>query len=119
MIDVFEALLKGDATYPAAFMRAKVFWDEFFAEHSGVGDAELKTAVEGAQIPFQWAMEEVGLTAPFAKGIMAVTCVGSLYDDGFAAPELAARVVEAMRTSRSLSLGIGSSAEEVSRLYQL
>lgn len=50
---------------------------------------------------------------------MAVTCVGSLYNDGFAHPELARRVVRAMSTSRSLSLGIGTSAEEVGRLYDL
>jgi hypothetical protein len=119
MIDVIEGLLKGDAIYPAAFKRAKAFWDEFFAEHANDPEDRLQYAIEGSQIPFQWAMEETGLVAPLAKDIMAVTCVGSLYNDGFADPELARRVVRAMSTSRSLSLGIGSSAEEVGRLYDL
>lgn len=119
MIDVIESLLKGDNTYPAAFKRAKKFWDEFFVGHANDSLTDLQSAIESEQSPFQWAMEEVGLISPLAKDIMAITCVGSLYDDGFTNPALARRVVDAMRTSRSLSMGIGSSAEAVGRLYDL
>lgn len=119
MIDTIEGLLSGDPAYPAAFRRAKAYWDEFFAAHAQDGDAALQGAIEAAQVPFQWAVEEEGLTPPLAKGIMAVTCVGSLYQDGFADPDLARRVVAAMATSGSLSAGIGASAAEVGRLYDL
>jgi hypothetical protein len=119
MIDVIEGLMSGSSVYPAAFARAKMFWIEFFATHSGDSASDLQDAIEGEQISFQWAMEEVGLLPPLAKQIMAVTCVGSLYEDGFADRELAKRVAQAMITSKSLSLGIASSAEEVARFYDL
>lgn len=119
MIDLIEGLLKGASPYPAAFVRAKKFWDEFFAEHASDDAETLQKAIEDEQISFQWAMEEVGLIPPLAKDIMAVTCVGSLYNDGFVDPDLASRVVVAMSTSGSLSSGIPSSAADVGRLYEL
>ena len=119
MIDVIEGLLSGNSLYPSAFARAKIFWDEFFATHADDGDRDLQKAIEDAQVSFQWAVEEVGLRSPFAKEIMAVTCIGSLYQDGFADLALAERAVRAMTTSKSLSMGIPNSAEEVRQLYDL
>uniref|UniRef100_UPI0035CA2FB1 hypothetical protein n=1 Tax=uncultured Sphingomonas sp. TaxID=158754 RepID=UPI0035CA2FB1 len=119
MIDVIEGLLSGNSLYPAAFAKAKIFWDDFFASHADDSDRDLQKAIEDEQMSFQWAVEEVGLTSPFAKEIMAVTCIGSLYEDGFADRALAERAVRAMITSKSLSMGIPSSAEEVRRLYDL
>lgn len=119
MIDVIEGLLIGSSPYPAAFERAKTFWGDFFANHASDAEGDLQKAIEDEQIAFQWAMEKVGLIPPLAKSIMAVTCVGSLYEDGFADRDLAERVVRVMRSSTSLSLGIPRSAEEVGRLYDL
>jgi len=119
MIDVIEGLLKGDGQYPAAFQRAKIFWDDFFSKHANDSEEQLKSAIEDAQLPFQWEVEKVGLVAPLAKSIMAVTCIGSLYNDGFDDPELARRVVRAMSSSRRLSLGIGSDAIKVGKMYDL
>lgn len=119
MIDVIEGLLIGGSPYPAAFARAKIFWDEFFAEHANDEEGALQRAIEEKQVAFQWAMEETGLNSPLAKGIMAVTCIGSLYQDGFADRALASRVIRAMRSSKSLSGGIPRSAEEVGSLYDL
>jgi hypothetical protein len=119
MIDVIEGLLKGDSRYPAAFRLAKVFWDDFFSKHAHDTEEQLKSAIEDAQIPFQWEVEKAGLVAPLAKSVMAVTCIGSLYNDGFDDPELAKRVVRAMSSSRRLSLGIGGDADEVGKMYDL
>lgn len=119
MIDIIESLLGGNSPYPAAFARAKIFWDDFFATHANDPEPDLQKAIEAQQIKFQWAMEEVGLIPPFAKAIMALTCIGSLYEDGFANPALAERVVRVMGSSKSLSVGIPSSAEEAGRLYNL
>jgi hypothetical protein len=119
MIDIFESLMDGKPEYPAAFQAARTFWATFFAEHDHDDNAGLKTAIEDAQTSFQWAMEEVGLIPPFAKSIMALTCVCALYEDGFEDREYAKRVIDAFKSSKSLSLGIGSSAEEVERLYGL
>ncbi|MVA12971.1 hypothetical protein GOZ78_23490 [Agrobacterium vitis] len=119
MIDVIESLLAGDSPYPAAFARAKNFWGGFFSTHAADSEPDLQKAIEAQQIKFQWAMEEAGLIPPFAKAIMAITCVGSLYEDGFADRSLAERVVRVMSSSKSLSIGIPSSAEEVGRLYDL
>lgn len=119
MIDMIESLMKGEPQYAAALRVAKTFWDEFFAEHAADDASSLQKAIESAQVRFQWALEEVGLIAPFAKSIMALTCIASLYDDGFEDRVLANRVVNALVTSKSLSLGIGSSATEVAALYDL
>lgn len=78
MIDLKEGLLKGQSVYPAAFVRAKKFWDEFFVAHASDDVETLQKAIEDAQTSFQWAVEEVGLIAPMAKDIMAVTCIDSL-----------------------------------------
>lgn len=119
MIDAIEGLMSGSSPYPTAFARAKTFWDAFFATHADDDADDLQRAIEDEQVAFQWAMEDVGLIPPLAKSIMAVTCVGSLYQDGFADRHLAERVVEAMRTSKSLSHGIPTDAEELGRLYDL
>ena len=119
MIDMIESLMKGEPQYPAALKAAKVFWDDFFAEHAGDDDEALQAAIDAAQMRFQWAVEKAGLTSPFAKSIMALTCVASMYNDGFEDQGLAKRVIAAMVRSKSLSLGIGSSAKEVAVLYDL
>ena len=68
---------------------------------------------------FEWALADVGLTRPFAKSLFALTCVGSLYDDGFDDPALAERVLLAISTSRSLSVEIKGAAADVAKLYPL
>lgn len=119
MLDMIEALMDGDTKYLFALKEAKVFWAEFFSEHASDDDETLMKAIEAAQTSFQWAVEKSGLTAPFAKGIMALTCIASLYHDGFEDQDLAARAIKAMMDSKMLSTGIGSSAKEVAVLYGL
>ena len=118
VIDIIESLLAGNPEYPAAFRAAKAFWDDFFAVHADDPDDELRTALEGAQIPFQWKVEEVGLIQPFAKQIFLLTCVGSLYNDGFEDEGLPRRVIEAARTS-SMSSEIANAADNVAQMYGL
>lgn len=119
MIDLIEALMRGDTVYPRAFAAALPFWQRFYKEHEGASDADLQRAIEEAQIAFQWAVEEVGMLAPHAKSIMAVTAIGTLYNDGFEDEALARRVIAAFLGSSSLSTGVIGAAREVAHLYRL
>ena len=120
LVDVVESLLSGAPEYPKAFAAAKPFWDQFFSEHGEADDQGLQQAIDGAQLKFQWAMEnEAGLVAPFAKSIMALTAIGSLYSDGFEDQFFANRVVRRFIESTSLSLGVKSAAKDVARMYDL
>jgi hypothetical protein len=119
MINAIESVLRGDPTYPAAFKRANRFWREFFAQRAGEADDALQRAIESAQKRFQQAMAESGLAARQADEIMAMSCLGALYDDGFANPELARRVVNTIRTSNVLSPCIRRSINEARQIFDL
>ncbi|MGO7955550.1 hypothetical protein [Rhizobium leguminosarum] len=120
MIDIVESLLNGEAKFPAAFKAAKSYWDSFFSEHEDDDDRQLAIALDQAQGSFQWAMEDVGLEKPFAKSIMALTCIGSLYRDGFEdRADLAQRLASIFVNSRDLSLSARGPATQVAALYSL
>ena len=119
LLDVFESLLKGERKYPAAFQQAKLFWTSFFDQHAANSDSDLADALDKAQMAFQWKMEEVGLEKPLAKDLMALTCIGSLYNDGFDDRSLAVRVINILENNRSISLSVRGPATEVKALYGL
>ncbi len=121
IVDVIESMMAGSDEYPRAFRSAQAFWSEFFEEHAEDDAAALSDAIDEAQMPFQWRMEEeAGLSAPFAKTIMALTAIGSLYQDGFDDNrDLAGRVIAAFVGSSSLSSDVKTSASDVARLYDL
>ncbi|MER8855846.1 hypothetical protein NKH94_30470 [Mesorhizobium australicum] len=56
--DIVESLMRGATEYPRAFVAAKAFWDQFYGQNAGASASEMKTAIDGAQAPFQWDMEE-------------------------------------------------------------
>lgn len=119
MLDVIESLMNGQTIYPNAFVTARPFWQNFYAQHQRKSDADLQRAIESAQLPFQWEVEKVGLEAPYAKSIMALTAIAALYNDGFEDEVLPRRVLRAFINSKSLSTGVIGAAKEVARLYRL
>ena len=121
IVDVIESMMDGSDEYPRAFRAARSFWSEFFVDHTGDNDLEFSAAIDAAQMPFQWSMEkDAGLTAPFAKSIMALTAIGHLYNDGFEdGGDLARRVIAAFVGSSTLSGGVKETADDVAERYDL
>lgn len=100
MISVFARLLSGDAAVVSIFASAKGFWVDFFHEHGTCSQEELARLLSNAQTRFyrQVAPEDYA----FAKEIMALTAIGTLYEetDGFDENEgLARRLISAFRES--------------------
>lgn len=121
LVDVIESMMLAKDEYPKAFKSAPAFWSSFFEKHSDDDDAELAEAIDDAQIDFQWRMEEdAGLVPPFAKAIMALTAIASLYHDGFEDNRgLAERVIAAFIGSSSLSIDVKTAARDVAQMYSL
>ncbi len=119
MIDMIESIMKGENQYPEALKLSKVFWDKFFEKHADDDEASLQKAIDESQTDFQWAVEKAGLKPPFAKSILVLTCIASLYNDGFENPEFAKRVLKAVKTSTTLSIEVKGSAKHVEAFYSL
>lgn len=121
IVDVIESMMGGSDEYPRAFRSAQAFWTEFFEEHAEDDGAALAEGIDCAQMPFLRQMrKDADLSAPFAKSIMALTAIGSLYNDGFEDNrDLAERAIAAFVGSSSLSGGVKSAAADVARFYDL
>lgn len=121
LVDVIESMMLGRDEYPKAFKSAQDFWAEFFDEHAEDDAADLAEAVDHAQTDFVWRIEsDAGLVPPFAKSIMALTAIGSLYRAGFEDNrDLAERVIEAFVGSSSLSIDVKAAARDVAQMYSL
>ena len=97
---LFARLLAGDADIPGQFARAKSFWDAFFIEHGHKPAAELAKVLTSTQSRFY--TEVVPDDYQFAKLIMPLTAIGSLYDrdSGFSEKNaLACKLVAAFEQS--------------------
>lgn len=115
-----ESMMRGEDGYPRAFAAAKVFWDAFYVQHDEENEAELRSAVDRAQIQFEHEVGNAsGLARPFIKSIMLLTAVAALYNDGFANPGLVKRVLKAFASSASLSIDVKSHAKAVAAMYSL
>ena len=120
LVDALESMMRGEDGYPRAFAAAKTFWDIFYAEHDEENDAELRSAVDQAQLHFEHEVGDAsGLTRPFVKSIMLLTAVAALYNDGFENPDLVKRVLKAFASSTSLSIDVKSHAKAVAAMYGL
>jgi hypothetical protein len=77
---LFVRLLAGDAGIPGQFAAAKFFWDAFFIEHGDKPEAELAKVLTVTQSLFYTKVAPGDYD--FAKLIMPLTAIGSLYDAG-------------------------------------
>ena len=77
---IFSRLLVGDADIASQFAAAKPFWDEFFIEHGDKSEAELADVLTITQSRFYTKVAPGDYD--FAKLIMPLTAIDSLYDAG-------------------------------------
>jgi hypothetical protein len=98
---LFARLLVGDVDIPGQFAAAKSFWDAFFIEHGHKPEAELAKVLTITQSRFYTKV--VPDDYQFAKLIMPLTAIGSLYDrdSGFSKKKraLACKLVAAFEQS--------------------
>ena len=119
MIPAIDRLSAGDTSVVDAFVKAREFWKVFFEAHKQENVEDLANSLSNAQAAFEHLLD---LDRYLAKSIMAVTCLGALYDDvnGFGNNgDLAHRIVDAFRKS-SVSLEVKFSALDCAEtLYHL
>lgn len=118
MLDIIDRLLEGDEDVPAAFVKAKAFWDEFHAAHREDSVETLAQALSDAQMKFEIMLD---MNRGLAKGIMALTAIGSLYDaaDGISENgKYAAKVIRGFHGSY-VSLEVKSGARRAAKMYNL
>jgi hypothetical protein len=79
MLSLVERLLNGnDPKLPGQLAGTKEFWLEFFEKHKNSSEATLAKALGDAQVPYEWLFGP-DRSRPFAKEMMPVTCLGTLY----------------------------------------
>lgn len=118
MRDFIDRLLQGDEDVPAAFVKAKAFWDEFHRDHRDDQIEALAEALSDAQTRFELLL---GHNRGLAKEIMALTAVASLYDTGAGMEDnskYAVRVIKGF-TKSFVSSEVKSGARRAAKLYSL
>ena len=120
MLTMISRLLAGDQRIPEQFAQARRFWNDFFDEHAGELEPILAESLGKAQSSFYRTVAPNDYA--FAKAIMALTAIGSLYDDanGFGEKlDLAQKVVRSFKRS-SVSVEVkGAYLRETVALYDL
>lgn len=99
MITVVHELLRGRRKkLGRGFSRAFSFWKEFHKKHRKSTQAELTEAIGVAQIGFEKCF---GGDRATAKPVMAVTCLGTIYDkvDGMKQRQYALKLLKAFEAS--------------------
>jgi predicted HicB family RNase H-like nuclease len=115
-----QKLLDGDKKLAVLFQNAKTFWKDFFKKNSQRPVAAIAKGLGLEQHAFEAIFEE-DYGRNFAKEMMPLTCLGSLYDEhvGFENRQLAKKVVEAFRESL-VSIEIkGAHLKAATRLFPL
>lgn len=100
MITVIKKLLDGDTSrLLPQFTRAKAFWEKFLKVHWDDDIETLAKALSDAQTTFE--IECFNNDRGTAKSVMALTCLGTLYDEqgGFSNRSYAQRLVKAFEAS--------------------
>ncbi len=97
MITLVTKLMKGGARLAAQFSRTKDFWDQFFVENSHLSVEQLAQSLGAKYEAFQHQCFD-GETV-LAKEAMPLTCIASLYDNGFRDPDLARKMIASFRQS--------------------
>lgn len=96
MSTVIERLMSGDKDIVRQCVATKSYWDEFFRGKKNLSISELAKALEMALFSFK---KIFGDDYPFAKEMMPLTCLGSLYNDGFEDKSFVEKVVRAFERS--------------------
>jgi hypothetical protein len=99
MIETITKLSKGDQSVAAGFKKAKQFWEKFFEVHRNDSVKDLARALGNEQSAFENLLD---WSRAFAKEVMPITCLASLYDEraGFEDNRsIAVKVVKAFQQS--------------------
>jgi hypothetical protein len=119
MIELVQRLLSGDANVPRQMEEARRFWTAFFEEHGAKPAAEIGRELNLAQSRFNTIF---GGNWPFAKEMMPVTCLGTIYgaddemDEG--RRELARKMIAVMGTD-AVSVEVHGYVREAAALFGL
>ena len=121
MLTAMQRLLDGDQEFTANCRKARDFWKEFLATRENSSVAQLAEDLGRIQSRYE---RETFEERTLAKEMMALTCIGSLYDEvedwsDEARKELAIRVAKAFLSSSLSVEAKGSNALEAIRLYFL
>jgi|SRR5882672_1716685 len=115
MQSVIKALLEGDPRVASHFKAAKRFWKKFFDENRDASETELRERIGAAQFAFEQAVGKGG----FAKEIMPLTALGTLYSEDNGFEEIAERVLRAFKGS-SVSMEVqGGALKRAAAIYGL
>ena len=97
IVPLVQKLVDGDTDLAIRFKNAKSFWEEFFKKSSHLSGAALAKELGSKQRAFEAIFED----RQFAKKMMPLTCLGSLYGGhgSFENQKLAKKVVEAFKKS--------------------
>lgn len=119
MISVVDHLLHGNERIASQFQSANIFWKDFFEGHKDWSEDELANELGDVQIMFEW--ECFGGDRALGKEVMALTCIGSLYDasEGFSDRAFAKNMVRAFRKSMVSIEVKGIHLDKVEEMYDL
>jgi hypothetical protein len=100
MQELFLRLLKGDMQLATQFRNAKRAWDRFIEEYGALPIAELAEKLSMYQARLEKPFEQ---NRPFAKEMLPIAGLASLWSeerDGYEDPELADKLIRAIRNSK-------------------
>jgi hypothetical protein len=121
METIIFRLLARDPDILDQFANAKYFWDKFFTEHRNKSEADLAKVLTITQARFH--TEIAPSDYQFAKQIMPLTAIGSLYKEGddFQNDDhaLARKVIKAFEQSYASVETKGSYLESARAVYGL
>ena len=78
MLETISKLTKGDRSVADKFKKAKSFWDVFFEKHRSDSVTQMADALGREQSTFENLLD---WDRAFAKEVMPITCLASLYDE--------------------------------------
>ena len=111
--------MNGDQQTPEAFVAAGKFWDDFFQDKREWSVEQFRDWFSKFQVRYEFALP--GDDRPLKKRIMALTCLGSLFEKGDEFGDnrdLAVKAAKALLTS-DVSLEVKADGWDAVKLFQI